>query len=171
MDQDFAPLVAALIREASIEHDIALRAEELLEFKIRTGRAVMAFYDEDLVGFAYFSEWEEGRFISHSGLVVRADMRGAGLGRALKMALFEASRARFPDAVVMSLSSSEEVIALNRSLGFKPVPFEKMTRDEGFWKGCESCRNWPETHAAGERCCCQGMILEPGRLPPQEGRA
>lgn len=164
-DAGWAGQAAALIREAARSHDIAVRTEDVLRSKLRSGRAVLAFDGAELVGFGYFSEWEGGRFLSHSGLVVRDDRRGAGLGRALKMALFEASRVRFPQATVMSLTTSPEVMALNRSLGFRPVPFEEMTKDEEFWRGCETCRNWEETRRLGKKCCCQGMILSPGSQP------
>jgi GNAT superfamily N-acetyltransferase len=166
-DVGWAAPAAALIREAARSHDIAVRSEELLRSKLRSGRAVLGFFGQELVGFGYYSEWEGGRFLSHSGLVVRPDMRGKGLGRALKLALFEASRVRFPKAIVMSLTTSPEVMALNSSLGFVPVPFEDMTKDEEFWKGCETCRNWEEAKRLGQQCCCQGMILTPDSQPPQ----
>jgi GNAT superfamily N-acetyltransferase len=164
-DLGLAVAAAALIREASREYDIAVRSEELLRSKISTGRAVVALCAEELVGFAYYSEWEGGRFLSHSGLVVSPDMRGEGLARALKTALLETSRERHPNATVMSLTNTTEVIALNSSLGFRPVSFDEMTQDEGFWQGCETCRNWIEIQSSGEKCCCQGMILTPDNHP------
>ena len=154
----------ALIDQAADRYDIARRDREFLEGKISTGRAALAFDDGKLIGFGYYSEWEEGRFVSHSGLVVDDDYRGLGLGRKLKMALFDASRRRLPQATMMSLTTSPQVKKMNISLGFRVVPLDQLTKDPAFWRGCEACRNYASVQAAGEKCCCEGMIL-----PPDEG--
>jgi hypothetical protein len=41
------------------------------------------------------------------------------------------------------------------------VPLERLTTDPEFWKGCNTCRQQAEARAAGDACCCEGMILEP----------
>lgn len=169
-DGDWARAASALIRRAAKSHDIARRAVPFLRSKIESGRAVLAFHRGELVGFGYFSEWEEGRFVSHSGLVVRDDFRGRGLGRRLKERLMQASRRRFPRAVTMSLTTSPSVLAMNRSLGFRFVPIERLTSDPAFWEGCRTCRNYAEVQARGERCCCRAMLLHPGRPPAARGR-
>lgn len=158
---------AALIAAAARDHDIAEREAGFLTEKIVTGKAAVALEGERLVGFGYYSAWEHGAFVSHSGLVVEPDRRGRGLGRRLKMALFEGSSARYPDAVTMSLTTSPQVRAMNLSLGFRPVGFGEMTTDEAFWDGCKTCRNYAKVLARGERCCCEGMILLPGWLQEQ----
>ena len=117
----------------------------------------------ELVGFGYWSDWEAGRFVSHSGLVVRPDQQGKGLGRRLKRVLFESSKGELPRATLMSLTSSPQVKKLNLSLGFHFVPLERLTSDPSFWEGCKTCRNYAAVRARGERCCCEGMILEPER--------
>ena len=154
-----------LIHEAAAEHDIAERSPAMLRHKIESGRAALALQrrggTEELVGFGYYSEWEGGRFVSHSGLVVRPELRGRGLGRRLKQALFQASRERFPDAATMSLTTSPQVKAMNLSLGFQVVPLERLTSDPAFWDGCRTCRNYEEVKRRGEICCCEGMLLEP----------
>lgn len=162
-DVRFAREASAMIRRAAKDHDIATRAPSLLREKIATGRAVLAHAAGELVGFGYFSEWESGRFVSHSGLVVDPRFRGTGLGRKLKEKLFQASLRKFPEAITMSLTTSPAVIAMNRSLGFKKVPFARMTKDPEFWKGCETCRNRAATRAQGQQCCCEGMIRLPER--------
>jgi len=164
-DADLADRAAALIEEASREYDIAFRETSWLRDKIETGHAAMAFRDGDLVGFGFWSDWQGGRFISHSGLVVCPSARGKKVGRRLKMVLFESSRRRYPEAVIMSLTTSEEVKTLNRSLGFKPAPLDRLTTDAGFWEGCKSCRNWEDVSRRGVKCCCEAMILEPGDVP------
>jgi GNAT superfamily N-acetyltransferase len=164
-DVDLAERAATLIEEASHEYDIALRDVAWLRDKIETGHAAMAFRDGELVGFGFWSAWEGGRFISHSGLVVCPTVRGKRVGRRLKMVLFDESRTRYPDAVIMSLTTSEEVKTLNRSLGFKPAPLERLTTDESFWEGCKACRNWEDVRRRGLKCCCEAMILEPEDVP------
>lgn len=169
-DAGHAGAAASLIRDAAGDADIAVREESFLRAKIESGRAVLALDGDVLVGFGYFSEWEGGRFVSHSGLVVRADQRGKGLGRRLKVALLEASRRRFPRATTMSLTSSEAVERMNLSLGFHRVPLSALTQDEEFWKGCLTCRNHARARAEGKRCCCFGMILPPeDATKPQRG--
>lgn len=161
-DARFAARAAELIREAAHRHDIAARDEGLLREKIAGGRAVVALRGDELVGFGFFSVWEGGKFVSHSGLVVDAALRGRGIGRRLKEALFQASDRAFPEAVTMSLTTSEAVRAMNLKLGFTVVPWERMTTDPAFWDGCRTCRNWERVQREGVRCCCEGMI----RVPP-----
>lgn len=160
-DVEFAGAASALIKEFSDAHDIVDREVDYLEQKISTGRAALAVHGGELVGFGFWSDWEGGKFVSHSGLVVRRDHWNRGLGRRLKQALFDASRARFPGATLMSLTNSSQVKALNLSLGFVQVPLDRLTSDPTFWAGCRECRNWDEVQARGDKCCCEGMIREP----------
>ena len=160
-DAGFSQAAADLIADASDEFDIARRSPEFLRAKIESGRAALAFDDGNLVGFGYCSEWENGRFVSHSGLVVKPDYRGHGLGRRLKLALFEASRQRFPQAVLMSLTTSPEVKAMNLKLGFRVVPIEAVTTDPAFWEGCKHCRRFAQAETKGLKCCAEAMIFEP----------
>ncbi len=166
-DVQHAAAAAELIAAAAADHDIATRSPELLAEKIRTGHAAVALHAGELVGFGFWSEWEGGRFVSHSGLVVRGDLRGHGLGRRLKLALFESSRRVLPRATLMSLTTSPEVKAMNLSLGFRVVPLERLSKDPAFWAGCRTCRNYAEVQGRGELCCCEGMLLE----PPGAGQA
>jgi GNAT superfamily N-acetyltransferase len=161
-DAGLAPQASALIEEASHEHDIARRSVSFLEEKIRKGRAAFAFDGDELIGFGYWSDWEGGRFVSHSGLVVRPGYTGHGIGRRLKMELFESSRRALPKAKLMSLTTSPQVKAMNLALGFRVVPLDQLTTDPAFWEGCKTCRNYAEVQARGEKCCCEGMLLLPG---------
>lgn len=164
-DSRMAAAASRLIDASADEHDIARRTPDWLEFKIRAGQAAVALAGEELVGFGYWSQWEGGRWVSHSALVVRADRRGEGLGRRLKTVMMESSRAAFPGARLFSLTSSPAVVALNLSLGFRPAPLESLTQDPEFWACCATCRNFEQVRARGERCCCQGMIFEPDGAP------
>ena len=169
-DVHLAEQAAALIAEASSEYDIAQRDPAWLAKKIEARRAALALVPdpsggEQLVGFGYWSSWEADRFVSHSGLVVRPDQRGTGLGSQLKRVLFESSRRQLPAASLMSLTTSPQVRKLNLALGFRIVPLDELTRDPAFWEGCKTCRNYAEVQARGERCCCEGMLLRPEDAP------
>jgi len=100
---------------------------------------------------------------------VRADVRGRGIGRRLKAVLVESSRRSFPKATLMSLTTSPEVKAMNLRFGFHVVPLDRLTKDEAFWDGCKTCRNYAAVRARGERCCCEGMILEPDEADEPDG--
>jgi len=156
-----AEQAARLIASAAEEHDLARRSPAWLAQKLATGRAAVALAAGELVGFGCWSDWEGGLWVSHSALVVRPDLRGRGLGRQLKEVLLLSSRAAFPRARILSLTTSPAVRALNRSLGFRDAPLEELTQDPAFWAGCESCRNAAAARAAGRRCCCDGMVLGP----------
>ena len=166
-DGRWAADAAALIEEASAEHDIAPRAVSFLTKKLETGRAALALEGDALVGFGYWSEWEGGAYVSHSGLVVRSDRRGTGLGRELKALLFEGSRLRFAAAKVMSLTTSPQVRSMNLRLGFRLCGFDEVTSDEDFWDGCKTCSRYEETRSAGLRCCCEPMVLDPPVEPAE----
>lgn len=167
-EEHLAPAASRLIEASARTHDIATRAPEWLAAKIRAGKAAVALEAGELVGFGYWSDWERGRFVSHSGLVVRDDQRGRGIGRRLKQVLVESSRRALPGATLMSLTTSEAVKRMNLSYGFRVVPLDRLTADPAFWAGCETCRNYAAVKARGEICCCEGMILEPGEpaAPP-----
>ena len=178
-DEELAGDAAALIEQAAERHDIAIRTPEWLAAKIVAGHAALALRTPEpraressplLVGFGYWSAWEGGRFVSHSGLVVRPDLIGEGLGRRLKQVLFGSTRRLLPRAAVMSLTTSPEVRGMNLSLGFRVVPFERLTQDEAFWEGCRTCRNYAEVQARGERCCCEAMLLEPDGMQTEGPR-
>lgn len=163
-----AETAARMIADASRDNDIAERDAHYLARRIAEGMAALALRGDSLVGFGYCCPWEGGRFVSHSGLVVCPTMRGQGLGRQLKMLLFEIARRRYPDAVLMSLTSSPRVRAWNLSLGFRPVPHEELTSDPGFWEGCRACRNFGQVQRSGRRCCCEALVLRPEWLSDRQ---
>jgi len=163
-DECFAENASALIRAAAVDNDIALRSVEWLSEKLRSGKAALAIFDGELVGFGYWSAWEGGAFVSHSGLVVRSEAQGRGLGRRLKLVLLESGRKAYPDAKVISLTTHPAIKRLNRSLGFVDVAIETLTRDPDFWAGCAGCRNYPEVKRRGGICCCDAMMLDPKQL-------
>src|ERR1700759_1488391 len=59
---------------------IAKRSPESICEKILAGKAVIAVTDNDKwIGFQYLEVWEEGKFISNSGLIVSPEYRKAGV--------------------------------------------------------------------------------------------
>ena len=160
-DVTLAKVAQRLIDLVVEQADIARRSTKMLRAKIVAGQAAVAFCGDELIGFGYFSAWQQGQFVSHSGLVVRSDFQGHGLGRRLKQCLFGASRALYPEACIISLTTSPAVEAMNLSLGFQRVPLDQLTSDPEFWKGCETCRNYAAVQRQGKRCCCFGMLLRP----------
>ena len=56
-DASRAADASALIEVASRTNDIARRDEAMLRDKIETGRAVVAYDGDELVGFGYFADW------------------------------------------------------------------------------------------------------------------
>ena len=164
-DRSYAAHAAEMIRRAARDNDIAVRQESLLLSKIESEQGVLALDGKRLVGFGFYSVWQDGTFVSHSGLVVHEDFRRHGLARRLKECLFAASRRRFPRAATMSLTASPIVRALNLSLGFREVPLSELTSDPEFWEGCLACRNHAEICLQGKRCCCEGMLLDPEFQP------
>ncbi len=154
-----ASRLIALVAET---FDIATRTPDWLATKLRSRRAAIALDGRDLVGFGYWSSWEGDRFVSHSGLVVHPDRFKIGLGQRLKEVVFASSQRQLPEATMMSLTSSPQVRRMNERLGFRVVALTELTHDAAFWKGCETCRNFADVQARGERCCCEGMIRPPG---------
>ena len=160
-DVRFVEAAGELIRAASREHRIVPRDPAFLREKIEHARAALALEGDALVGFGYWSDWEGGRFVSHSGLVVDDAHRGRGLGRRLKERLLESARRALPGASLMSITVSPAVKTLNLALGYRPVPLEALTRDPAFWAGCAPCPELDAARAAGKLCCCEGFLLAP----------
>ncbi len=160
-DRRYAQVASKLIRSVSGDFDMALRPAEFLAAKIESGQAALALDDNVLVGFGYYSEWENARFVSHSGLVVKPNYRGRGLGSQLKAILLAASQHQFPQAVLMSLTNSASVKAMNLKLGFQVASFEELTTDSEFWAGCKHCRSYLDSRTNGRQCCCEAMVLRP----------
>ncbi len=143
---------------------MALRSPRTLREKILSGDAVLALDKTtgDWVGFGYVSPWEGGAFVATSALIVRPAYRGLGVARRLKEVALDAGRKRYPGARFFGLSTSEAVARINRDLGFKEVAYARITRDPGFWKGCETCPFHPVLEArGGESCQCKAMLWEP----------
>jgi GNAT superfamily N-acetyltransferase len=143
---------------------IARRTDEYIAGKIEGGKAIIALNREEFVGFCYIESWGHQKFVANSGLIVREAYRGLGIAKQIKGAAFELSRARFPEAKLFGLTTGEQVMRINTSLGYVPVTFAKLTDDEEFWEGCKSCVNYDILLRTNmTKCLCTGMIYDPAR--------
>lgn len=141
---------------------IARRTNEYISGKIRDGKAIIALNREEFVGFCYIESWGHQNFVANSGLIVKEAYRGLGIAKQIKKAAFDLSRKRFPDAKLFGLTTGEQVMRINTSLGYVPVTFAKLTDDEEFWAGCKSCVNYDILLRTNmTKCLCTGMIYDP----------
>lgn len=148
---------------------IARRTNEYISDKIRSGKAIIALNREEFVGFCYIESWGHQKFVANSGLIVVPAYRGLGVAKRIKKAAFDLSRRRFPQAKLFGLTTGEQVMRINTSLGYVPVTFAKLTDDEEFWAGCKSCVNYDilqRTNMA--KCLCTGMIYDPEVVAKQQ---
>ena len=43
--------------------------------------------------------------------------------------------------------------------------YNQLTNDEDFWKGCQTCSNYPKLlQAKRKKCKCTGMLMDPGKV-------
>jgi len=114
---------------------ISGRSPEMLETKMKKGEAVIAFAsDGRWAGFSFISAWENGKYVSNSGLIVAPEFRHTGLAKRIKRKIFELSREKYPDASIFSLTSALAVMKMNHELSFEPVTFSEITNDDLFLK-------------------------------------
>ena len=142
---------------------ISGRSPELLESKIRKGEAIIAFTSEGKwAGFSFISSWEDGRYVSNSGLIVEPEFRHTGLAKTIKRKIFELSRQKYPDAKIFSLTTGLAVMKMNHELCFEPVTYSELTTDEVFWENCKSCVNCPILLSKERKnCLCTAMLYDP----------
>ncbi|SHH04761.1 GNAT family protein [Flavobacterium defluvii] len=142
---------------------ISGRSPELLETKMKKGEAIIAFAsDGRWAGFSFISAWENGSYVSNSGLIVAPEFRHTGLAKRIKEKIFELSREMYPNARIFSLTSGRAVMKMNHELGFEPVTFSDLTSDEMFWESCKTCVNCPILMIKERKnCLCTAMLYEP----------
>jgi hypothetical protein len=145
---------------------IAKRSPESICEKIRAGKAVIAVTNDGRwVGFQYLEVWETGKFISNSGLIVSPKYRNAGVATAIKNKIFQLSRDKYPDACIFSITSGLAIMKLNTALGFEPVTYSEITKDEHFWEGCKSCVNYDVLTGKKKcNCLCTAMLFDPAKM-------
>ncbi len=142
---------------------ISRRSPELLQTKMIAGEAVIAFApDGRWAGFSFLSSWDNGRYVSNSGLIVAPEFRHTGIAKRIKRKIFELSRLKYPEASIFSLTSGLAVMKMNHELGFEPVTYSELTTEDAFWKGCSSCVNCPVlTSKERKNCLCTAMLYDP----------
>ena len=148
---------------------IARRTNEYIADKIRSGKAIIALNRAEFVGFCYIESWGHQKFVANSGLIVVPAYRGLGVAKQIKEAAFHLSRRRFPQAKLFGLTTGEQVMRINTSLGYVPVTFAKLTDDEEFWAGCKSCVNYDILQRTNmTKCLCTGMVYDPEAVARQQ---
>ncbi len=141
---------------------IAKRSPEYVADKMREGKAVIALHkDGTWAGFCYIETWD-GEFVANSGLIVNPIFRKAGLAKAIKKRIFNLSREKYPDAKIFGLTTGLAVMKINSELGYEPVTYSELTKDENFWSGCKSCVNFDIlTMKERKNCLCTAMLYDP----------
>ena len=144
---------------------IAKRSPEYIKLKILEGKAVIALSKEGAwAGFCYIETWGHGEYVANSGLIVSPRFRKSGLAKRIKYKVFELSRTKYPHAKIFGLTTGLAVMKINSDLGYRPVTYSELTKDEEFWKGCRSCVNF-EILTMKERsnCLCTAMLYDPAQ--------
>ncbi|MCX7929879.1 MAG: GNAT family N-acetyltransferase [Chlorobi bacterium] len=162
--EHFAERISELIEQSALQRGtgIARRPPDYIRQKMREGKAIIAHYTGELVGFCYIETWEHGRYVANSGLIVAPSYRRHGIARRIKWAAFALSRKLYPTAKIFSITTSAAVLKLNSEIGFRPVHFSELTSDDEFWRGCQSCRNYDILQRTGRTMClCTGLLYDP----------
>jgi hypothetical protein len=117
---------------------------------------------EDGQVFAFISSWENGKYVSNSGLIVAPEFRHTGLAKKIKKKIFELSRKKYPKALIFSLTTGLAVMKMNHEIGFEPVTYAELPNDDLFWGNCKSCINCPILLSKGRKnCLCTAMLYDP----------
>lgn len=145
---------------------IAKRSAASVAQKMRDGKAVIALTGSgQWVGFAYLQPWENGKYVSNSGLIVSPAFRNSGVAKAIKERIFKMSRRMYPDARIFSITSGAAIMKMNTQLGFEPVTYNDITHDELFWEGCKGCVNYDVLNGKKKcNCLCTAMLFDPARI-------
>ena len=160
-DASFADLLSSWYEISSQERGtgIATRSAEYLIKKMESGNSVIALNGNELVGFCYIEHFDNKNYVSNSGLIVKKEYRGQNIAKKIKKVVFKLARTNFPNATIFGITTSEAVMRINSELGYRPVPLSKLTTDEVFWKGCQSCKNYNILMKNDKKMClCTGMI-------------
>ncbi len=160
----YADYICELIETASKIRGtgIAKRDPQYISSKIIEGKAVIALDNFKPIGFCYIETWEHGKYVANSGLIVDSDYRHLGLAKSIKSKAFDLSCEKFPNAKIFGLTTSLAVMKINSDLGYRPVTFSELTKDDTFWKGCSSCVNYDILQRTGKKMClCTGMLYNP----------
>ena len=173
--QDFAQIICDEMESSAKARGtgIAKRSPDYIRDKMREGKAVIAFTEEDIwAGFCYIETWSHGEYVANSGLIVAPPFRKSGLAKNIKKKIFDLSQKLYPNAKLFGLTTGLAVMKINSDLGYEPVTYSELTQDEAFWAGCKSCVNY-EILMSKERknCMCTAMLYDPKEHKPKEEAA
>jgi hypothetical protein len=148
---------------------IAKRSPDYIKQKMTEGKAVIALTkDGTWVGFCYIETWD-GDYVANSGLIVSPEFRKSGVAKAIKETIFKLSRSKYPNAKIFGLTTGLAVMKINSDLGYEPVTYSELTKDEKFWAGCKSCVNYDIlTMKEFKNCLCTAMLFNPEDHAPVE---
>jgi len=148
---------------------IAKRSPDYVRQKMKEGKAIIALFGDEFVGFSYIESWGNKQFIATSGLIVVDKYRQRGIAKRIKHASFLLARLRWPKAKIFSLTSGSAVMKMNTELGYLPVTFADLTDDEAFWRGCNGCVNFDILQRTQHKyCICTAMLFDPNNPRCQE---
>ena len=141
---------------------IAKRSSEYIQQSMLNGKAVIAFdSNNQWAGFCYIETWQSGEYVVNSGLIISPVYRNMGLAKLIKKHIFNLSRSKYPNAKVFGLTTGLAVMKINSELGYKPVTYSELTKDEQFWNGCKSCINYTIlTSKEFKNCLCTAMLYQ-----------
>lgn len=160
----YAAIISETITESAKirKTGIAKRTPEYIMTKLINENCVIALDGDKFAGFCYIESWGHDKFVANSGLIVHPDYRNLGLAKKIKKVIFNYSKQKFPEAKIFGITTSLAVLKINSDLGYKPVTFSELTDDEGFWKGCGTCKNYDIlTRTEHKMCLCTGMLYKP----------
>ncbi|MDD2290502.1 MAG: GNAT family N-acetyltransferase [Bacteroidales bacterium] len=167
----YAERICELMYISALERGtgIARRSPEYIKEKMISRKAVIAIDGKQLVGFSYIETWSEKSFVANSGLIVDHAYRHLGIASRIKKKIFHLSREMYPNAKIFGITTGSAVMKINSKLGYRPVPFLELTRDEAFWDGCKGCRNYDILIRNEKRMClCTGMLYDPAEHPARK---
>lgn len=142
---------------------ISKRSPESIKEKMQEDKAIIAVTAwGEWAGFIYMDVWDNGRFVSHSGLIVAPQWRRLGIATAMKEKLFGLTRLKYPNAKIFGITTTLATMKINSKLGMQPVTFSEIVHEEIFWDKCKSCVHYNDLkNAEFKNCFCTAMLFDP----------
>jgi hypothetical protein len=79
--------------------------------------------------------------------------------------VFRLARFKYPTAKIFGLTTGHAVMKINSDLGFEPVPYASLPKEDAFWDGCKSCVNHPILESkVRTNCFCTAMLFDPAEI-------
>src|SRR5580698_8951929 len=114
--QDFARIICDEMESSAMARGtgIAKRSPDYIQQKMREGKAVIAFTEQNVwAGFCYIETWSHGEYVANSGLIVAPVFRKDGLAKQIKKKIFELSRKQFPESKIFGVTTGLAVMKIN----------------------------------------------------------